>query len=51
MTRGPGRHSERNFCAAEQHYNAGEWPTDAVIIIRRTAVAEIFADFEAQTAQ
>jgi len=22
MTRGPGRHSERNFRAAEQHYNA-----------------------------
>ena len=37
MTRGPGRHSERNFRAAEQHYNAAEWPTDAergnVIII------------------
>ena len=29
MTRGPGRHSERNFRAAEQHYNAAEWPTDA----------------------
>jgi len=29
MTRGPGRHSERNFLAAEQHYNAAEWPTDA----------------------
>jgi len=27
MTRGPGRHSERNFRAAEQHYNAAEWPT------------------------
>jgi len=35
MTRGPDRHSERNFRAAEQHYNAAEWPTDAkrVIII------------------
>ena len=29
MTRGPGRHSERNFRAAEQHYNAAEWPTNA----------------------
>ena len=29
MTRGPGRHSERNFRAAEQYYNAAEWPTDA----------------------
>ena len=29
MTRGPGRHSERNFRAVEQHYNAAEWPTDA----------------------
>jgi len=29
MPRGPGRHSERNFRAAEQHYNAAEWPTDA----------------------
>ena len=25
MTRGPGRHSERNFRAAEQHYNAAEY--------------------------
>ena len=27
MTRGPGRHSERNFRAAEQHYNEsdGRW--------------------------
>ena len=24
MTRGPGRHSEQNFRAAEQHYNAAE---------------------------
>jgi len=24
MTRGPGRYSERNFRAAEQHYNAAE---------------------------
>ena len=29
MTRGPGRHYERNFRAAKQHYNAAEWPTDA----------------------
>jgi len=24
MTRGPGRHSEQNFRASEQHYNAAE---------------------------
>ena len=29
MTRGPGRHSERNFHAADRYYNAVEWPTDA----------------------
>jgi len=34
MTRGPGRHSELNFRAAEQHYNAAEWPTDVTIIIK-----------------
>ena len=33
MTRGPGRHFERNFRAAEQHYNAAEWPIIIIIII------------------
>ena len=33
MTRGPGRHSELNFCAAEQHYSAAEYQSIIVIII------------------
>ena len=33
MTRGPGRHSERNFRAAEQHYNAAEFITNALLLL------------------
>jgi len=44
MTRGPGRHSERNFQAAERHYNAVEYAEKGNILSVITRYRTDFTD-------